>query len=111
MRHEEVVKGHRKQYELAQLTRHELPTRIVGWRDRRIDRDQHAAVVRIAKRDRDAAADSIAPRVVEKIAAQRVVAEFASVPDKGNVAVIGLGDARVDLDITALAVELHPFAR
>ena len=111
MRHEEVVKGHREQHELAELAHDELPARLVHHRNPRVDRDEHAAMVRIAKRHGDTAAD-VEPRgVLEEIAAQRIVAEFRRIPDVGQVAVVSPRDAGIDFDVAALPVQLDPFAR
>ena len=108
--HEEIVERHAEQHDLAELARDQPPARFVDGTDAGVDGDQHAPVVRIAKRDCHSARDAVARRVGEEIPALRVTAVLGGVPHERDVAVVGLRDARVHLDVATPSIQDHPFA-
>ncbi len=111
MSHEKIVKGHRKQHELAELLGDELLACLVHRSDFWIDCHENAPVVRIPKADGYATTDAESCGVVQKRPAEWIIAIFRGIPDQGNVAVVSSCHSGIDFDIPSLTIKLHPFAR
>src|SRR6185312_2936662 len=56
MRHEKIVERHREKDDCSEMCRNESLSRLVDWRNWRIQGNHHAAVIRVPKRYRHTAA-------------------------------------------------------